>query len=369
MTQTAPGGATPVRDKLLGLQLGRAVAALSVVITHAVAHPYAGAPAGFHLFARYGVTLFFLISGYIMVVTTGPGAFDPRRFVDRRIRRIVPIYYFANLVLALATIAAPAAFRNTTFDPLHIIQSLLFIPAYMPNGTGFIWPFFRLGWTLNYEMFFYLLFAACFALQVRQRATVLTVLFVGLFGVGLLVPFTAAIPRFYTQVDILGFIAGMWMGTRALSGPLRMPAMMRPALLLASLIVIGFIGYHYRAVQQNPLTQIALIAACAVHLDALIAYVDGRGRTPPRFAILIGDASYSIYLFHMFAVGIVTALARKLPAFMLFPMMALSAVAGVAIGLLVYRLVEAQINSLLGRRRLRPSASARETRAVRETAG
>src|SRR5262245_19704057 len=125
----------PSRAKLEGLQVGRAVAAVVVVVAHAIAHPFSTTPGLTHLLARFGVTLFFVISGFIMVYTTGTGRFDPREFMRRRIVRIVPLYYFATLTTLLLFLAAPQLFKTTLFELKHFIMSLLFIPSFRPGGV------------------------------------------------------------------------------------------------------------------------------------------------------------------------------------------------------------------------------------------
>lgn len=337
------------RKKLDSLQLARAIAVLSVLLAHAVGHPFAGAPGVFHLMSRYGVTLFFIISGYIMVLTTGPGRVDPGKFMYRRVSRIVPTYYIANVTLAIATLVAPGAFKSTIFDLKHIILSLLFIPMYRPDGSGFILPFFRLGWTLNYEMFFYLMFAACFALTARNRVILLTGLFAALIAIGAAIPFHSAIPVFFTQVDLAAFVAGMWLGLAALRGPLRLSRGVRAALLLGGVAALAAIVAMYGEIRSLPLTQYAIIAICAAHIIALTAVGDGPGKPIPAFLLLIGDASYSIYLFHMFAVGAVFAAAHHLPAIALPPLMALAIIAGLAVGVAAYRFIETPIVGRLKR--------------------
>ena len=205
----AGGGEQPAPrvplPRLDGLQMGRAIAACGVAISHAVVHYYGGGFGIWGLLGQYAVILFFVISGFIMVMTSGRGSFRPGRFISRRIRRIVPIYYVANLVLVVGALAVPAAFERTVFDLSHLISSLLFIPAYDPSGTGLIIPFFKLGWTLNYEMFFYLLFASLFALNGWQRGVTIIGLLSVLIVIGSLVEFEAAVLDFYTRVATAGF--------------------------------------------------------------------------------------------------------------------------------------------------------------------
>ena len=343
---------TPARPKraLDGIQAGRGLAALAVVCTHAVAHPFGGAPPFWHMLGRYGVTLFFVISGLIMVHATGAGTFDPLRFAKHRVRRIVPIYYVANAVLLVTVIAAPHAFHRTEYNLRHIILSLLFIPSYEPAGTGFIWPFFRLGWTLNYEMFFYASFAALFALRARSRAIALSVWFGMLIAIGVARPFTDAIPRFYTQIDTLGFLAGVWLGVLEIEGRLRLRSRVALVATIVSLTAYAVITWAYADIKDNPWTQVCAVAICATHVALLVSTVDQAGRPVPRWMLASGDASYSIYLFHMFAIGAVTALAHHLPAILLYPSMAVAAISGAAIGIGVYRFIERPLNRLVSRR-------------------
>ncbi|WP_428334205.1 acyltransferase family protein [Novosphingobium sp.] len=339
----------PAFGHLNGIQAGRGIAALSVVMTHAVAHPYGGAPPAWHMLGRYGVTLFFVISGFIMVHTTGTSQFDPGKFIVHRLKRIVPIYYIANLVLLVSLAVAPGAFKRTAFSIPYFIRSLLFIPTYEPSGTGFIWPFFRLGWTLNYEMFFYISFAALFALNMRGRAMVLTLWFGALIALGIFHPFADAIPRFYTQIDTLGFVAGVWLGVLELNGRLVGSRWFQAAALLASLAGYIAITLDYIKIKDDPWTQVATVAICTLNVALLVMMVDHARRAVPRLLLASGDASYAIYLFHMFAIGTVTALGHRMPPVMLYPMIIVAALSAAALGMSVYRFVERPVNRLLRR--------------------
>jgi exopolysaccharide production protein ExoZ len=339
-------------SKLDGLQVGRAVAALTVVIGHAVDHAHHHAiNMAWQLGARYGVTLFFVISGFIMMATTGSGSFDPRRFVSRRVRRVVPIYWLVTFLVAGLAIVAPNLFARTVFDPVHFLQSLFFVPAVDPAEPGNISPIFRLGWTLNYEMFFYAVFAAAFALSAVRRALVITVFFAACIVLGQLIEFQAAIPDFYTRIDTLGFVAGVWLGLAHLQGGFKPSPALIGALAVVSLAILGVIGANYPAVRDVPATQVWLVAACAAHVALLILLVDRRGWRAPRPLLLVGDASYSMYLFHMFAIGAATAVARKLPPAFMTPMIVVSALSGIAIGIAAYLAIERPINRRMRRRR------------------
>lgn len=340
---------------LVGLQYARGIAALIVAVTHAAVHPYLAGPGSSpdlpHLTARFGVTLFFVISGFIMALTTGAGRFDPLLFMRRRISRIVPLYYVATALVILLLVAAPAAFKTTVFEPVHIIKSLLFIPAYEPLGSGAIHPTFRLGWTLQYEMFFYVVFACCFMLDLRQRAIVLTIIFGSLMTLGQIMTFQNAIVVAYVQLDTLAFVAGVWLAVTVGSERIDLrgrPASMVLGFVLASCVALVWI---YGEIRNNPWTQVWLVAFCTAVVWLLLSQ---RQEPRSRFGKLMlaaGDASYSIYLFHMFAVGAVTYVALKLvPREFLPAMIVVSAICAVATGFLAYRYVETPLNRIFHRR-------------------
>jgi exopolysaccharide production protein ExoZ len=346
---TAP---VDVPGRLDGLQLGRAIAAATVIVGHSVDHRLGGATSeAWQLGARYGVTLFFIISGFIMVQTTGTGSFDPRRFLSRRVRRVAPIYWFVTLLVTALTLLVPQIFHRTLFDLKHLIHSLLFIPMYDPAGKAGIVPIFRLGWTLNFEMFFYLIFAFTFALGLMARAVTLTLFFVACILLGMAVSFEGAVPRFYTQIDTLGFVAGVWLGVLNLRGRLLLGNGAIAALLALSTAILLYIIGFYHLIRPLVSTQVLLVVACAAHVALLLAIVDQRHRRVSPAWLHIGDASYSIYLFHMFAIGAVTSIALRLPDALTIPMIGVAMVAGLVAGLLGYRLVERPLNQLMRRRR------------------
>ncbi len=159
--------------KLHSLQALRAIAAWVVIVDHALqelTNNQAGNPLT-HLgwtMGGIGVNLFFVISGFIMVQisweTFGRPA-SSANFLRRRLIRIVPLYW-------IATFAALAYHRVSATHGEHagwpeLIHSLAFIPFAGEDGS---WaPILGQGWTLNYEMMFYAIFAVGLFLR-RQIA-------------------------------------------------------------------------------------------------------------------------------------------------------------------------------------------------------
>ncbi|WGD28930.1 acyltransferase [Ancylobacter sp. WKF20] len=148
--------------QLLSVQCLRALAAIMVTI----AHGFEEAISVFHLALPIslvalgkGVDIFFVISGFIIYyssVSRGQYLLGVRRFAYLRIVRVVPLYYIFTTIYLFTAIISPKTLNKGVNGVAHIISSYLFVPY--PNPEGALAPLLALGWTLNYEMQFYLLF-------------------------------------------------------------------------------------------------------------------------------------------------------------------------------------------------------------------
>jgi exopolysaccharide production protein ExoZ len=351
--------------QITSLQVGRALAASIVVFTHAT-----GFAVGFSdrlsvLGARFGVFLFFVISGFIIVRSSGEGPFDPLAFLRKRVLRVCPPYYIATVVAIVGVLLLPSAFKDTVFDLKHIVMSLFFIPMYEPGSTGEITPFLKLGWTLNYEMYFYVLFAALYMLTLRRRAQVLTVFLICMFVGGMLLRPEAAIPVYYMRVEPLAFLFGIWLATlRADERPLL------PAWILAAAVAVSFCFFaaYYNPRASSDAMDIWIMLTCAASLSLMLGLDEAIRRYLPAWMVTLGDSSYSIYLFHMFGVGLAFKLGTHvvgaehawllvLPAF----------VVGIGVGMIAYYFVERPALRFFGYRGARERREA-ERRARQATA-
>jgi len=121
-----------------------------------------------------GVDVFFCISGFLMLVTTEsrePGVRSTLGFIIRRAFRIWPLY-------ALVTIVVTGWIRGMWFS--IYVDSLLFRPYLSP--TGWWDPAILSGWTLNFEMYFYLLTAICLLTPWKTRLAACLALALGLYS-------------------------------------------------------------------------------------------------------------------------------------------------------------------------------------------
>src|SRR5947209_976295 len=133
------GPQTEHLGRLHNIQYLRGIAALGVVAFHAALT--AGVP--FRMGA-FGVDIFFVISGFLMVAITNVNS-RQAPFLRDRIVRVVPLYWIATLVVYLAD-------RRYTSGPDQLVSSLMFIPRGHSADAPWFFPVLNVGWTLNYEM-------------------------------------------------------------------------------------------------------------------------------------------------------------------------------------------------------------------------
>jgi exopolysaccharide production protein ExoZ len=197
--------------KLHTVQALRAIAASLVILDHALlelTHDDLESSVT-HIawtLGNTGVYLFFVMSGFIMVYICWDD-FGRRsavaNFLRRRFIRIVPLYW-------LATLAAFAYHRVSETHGAHaglpdLVYSFAFIPYSGADGN---WaPILPQGWTLNYEVMFYLIFAMGLSFP-RQIA--LTAVAVSLGGFVIIGPFLANDAlRYLASPIVLWFLMGM----------------------------------------------------------------------------------------------------------------------------------------------------------------
>jgi peptidoglycan/LPS O-acetylase OafA/YrhL len=272
------------------IQYLRALAASLIVFHHAMAPP-AVAPYYTHHFAEFGVDLFFVISGYIMWTTTAVGRSGVLAFWTARIVRVVPLYWLFTTMLVAVTLLLPQAmFNPPLLEPWHVFKSYLFVPASAP-------PIYTLGWTLNYEMFFYFVFGLCLLVPGRRaRFIVLAVALGGLVLTGRLRPLNDPLLAHYTSPIMLEFLAGVAIGAIGVRLA-RLPALLATALIAAGVLVIA----HYAWAGPSAERFIELGIPAALIVVGSLAFEPKVRVAPNRLGVFLGDASYSIYLAHPFA--------------------------------------------------------------------
>lgn len=318
----------------LGVQYARAAAALGVLLFHAAQRAGVDFAAG----AR-GVDLFFVISGFIMWTISTRQHRSPGQFLRARAERIVPLYWLATLFMVAAAFAGLFPTLRQELSWSHVLQSLAFIPHFSP-GSGQIWPVLVPGWTLVFEMIFYLVFAAGLALPPRVRLALLTSLFIGLVVAGAIFKPSDAIGLTITNPLVLEFVAGVWLAVLLRGRHAPPPAFALPLVGLGAAVLLFVPFWGGLAERLACLAGATLCIAGAVSLDL-------RGATPNfRLPKFLGDASYSTYLWHGVAVSVAGVFGARL-GLQPSAIIAVAVIGGLVAGAVSYLLIERPLGRLI----------------------
>jgi exopolysaccharide production protein ExoZ len=318
---------------------------------------------------RAGVDVFFVISGFIMFHTTRDGERTTAEFWTDRITRIVPAYWLLTLLAAALFWFGLNPGDVKGLSATDVAEDLLFLPHFRADGDAY--PVLDVGWTLNFEMFFYALFGLTFFLKSQAKSlAVLT----GVFLLGAaLVHVHAPLPntlKAWLQPITLEFAAG---GALALLYP-RLQAWTRQTSLrggsaalvlgVAAILVGGVLfgkdvswNYELRALTFGlPAT---LVVAGALMLETANVAVQSR------LLLRLGAASYAIYLVHHLVVQFLVRLAGGVSA---HPTPGAAIVEGIAIflaaiiaGIAVHMWIEQPASRWLRRRTRRPAVAPAHT--------
>lgn len=303
MTGGTAGTGLPVQrsEKLVSIQLLRIIAAATVALYHQAigfADHVGGGLQAFPLTARTGdsaVMLFFLISGYIMVVSSRSLFGEARArqvFWTRRAVRILPPYWFATLLL----VAIMLVLQGQAVSTGDLARSLVLWPYMSTPASVEPLPLLWVGWTLFYEMLFYFLFGL-FVTRPRGQALAGTAAALGLLVLlGNFVPVDFVAISAATRPVLLAFVGGMALGYwreqgHAASAWLRWLAL--GAAIAAWLLI-------ERSSEASPHGLDDLVWAGLPALLIAIAVAGGPLTLPaPHFVNRLGDISYALYLLHV----------------------------------------------------------------------
>jgi len=299
-------------NRLESIQHLRGIAALLVVFVH-FPTPLA------RFCGSIGVDIFFFISGFIIFISIDKsGYYDkPFTFLKKRLLRIIPLYYLVTTLFLL---------MNVTLNSFHaereanipvdmsfatVLKSYLFIPI---SYDGFYRdPLVFLGWSLNFEMLFYLL-AFFFLIIFRKRFFIpLLCLLVVLGSVNYIFGnFSNVYLDFITSPFLLYFAIGLLLGKYHDLIKVKISSFVEPMLFIV--LYVFFIvmiakdtGYVYEGmprelvVYNNKVIPRILIWGIPSFI-VLISYftLAQKYKITNAYLSKLGDRSYSIYLLQIF---------------------------------------------------------------------
>ena len=280
--------------KLNNIQMLRAFAAVSVVIYHTnIILPHMR-----YYFGGYGVDVFFVISGYIMARILDPASGSSSDFfLRRRILRIVPPYWFFTICLFCIAYVAPQFMVSTHANGVELLKSLFFIPFLKENG--YIRPILFVGWSLNFEMLFYLALAIALLIWKRHAAWGGCVLI--LLIMVACKPFAAhsVVASFYSRLKVIEFVFGVVCYYLCNAIPNETARAFRVPLTLlcaACGIMLVLIQGFWTETFLNDTLSLGIFSFLLVGSACLLSQANWDIKI--SWIVLIGDASYILYLVH-----------------------------------------------------------------------
>ena len=236
-------------------------------------------------YGAMGVDLFFVISGFMMYKTTNEKSTTPGLFILHRLIRIMPAYWFFTCLTGVLLVTFTKLIPLTEFGPIFLIKSLLFIPAQNPSGIG-LYPLLNVGWTLNYEMAFYLVFAAALFLRPSYR---LAGICFGIFIMQAVVPKLGSDFGFYANKISFEFLMGIAIGIIHRKNILRISVI--PAIIITTICFAFISGASNVHAPFHVGFPFAVCIAIAVSQEK---YFKSHA-----WLTKLGDWSYSTYLSHI----------------------------------------------------------------------
>lgn len=266
-----------MKDRLVALQILRGLAALMIVIGHATV--FVGTAAA--------VELFFIISGFIMMYVTEKGMY---RFFTKRIIRIIPLYWIATAAFVLLT-------KPVTFSVSYFFKSLFFVNWNNP-------PILNVGWTLNCEVRFYIIFWLSALISRKYRGLISSAACLVWCGIDFFFFRRAFITPFMPFAFVLG-IGGYYL-YKLLNGKV---TKIYQKILFGALIVLSALWLHsnyadklvwdIEAGHWSLLRPVVYGVPMLVILLSLLMIVKTDDSKPVKALVYIGDISYSLYLWHI----------------------------------------------------------------------
>jgi peptidoglycan/LPS O-acetylase OafA/YrhL len=301
--------------QLDSIEVCRGIAATMVVTYHASRILSAKADFGeppfdtFFQFGRSGVDFFFVLSGFLISLLHWRDIGTPARLKHygvRRVTRIYPTYW-----LVLVAIVPFDLFTHTLFDdynkPFEVVKSILLLP----QQVGIL----DVTWSLRNELMFY----ALFGLMIFNRRAGWIVVSVWIAAMAVW-PFAFAMPEnswlhvllFPMNFEFLAGVAAGWAVHRV--------TIARPLTLvcagLAVFVVLWTLEDQLR-LMHLPWDRFLYeclaygVAATAVIVGLSALEMQGRLKMP-RPLIVLGGASYLLYLVHVPALLVLGASERHL---------------------------------------------------------
>ena len=337
--------------KLLTLQFLRGWAAIIVVAYHShgliikratelgAEHAFWLTENQFVKIGAIGVDIFFVLSGFIIFYTSRNSS-NLILYFKKRFFRIYPIWFVAIFFMGLIALIPGT---SAEFEWRHVLYSLLLIPHYT---DGRLVPFLQIGWTLNYEILFYILFGLSLIVANVRRLEFITCLIALLWVVSSMTEHNIALLTLLENPILFEFVIGGWLAKFYLGGF----TVSKKQMYFLLLFVIVWLLLFFYSPWLWKLNSLISRSPIAIGLFIIaVFYAPIRDCKMPRLFVYLGDASYSIYLFHMFPIMILSGVLKKVPLSNFLNLSViiswvLISVISILFGCFIYSLIEKKLN-------------------------
>lgn len=341
---------------LINVQSARLFAAMLVVIHHTnheaidngIASPDVLRFAGF-IDGSLGVDIFFVISGLIMILTSA-NRFGSKanawEFLKRRLSRIAPLYWLFTVLMVIALVALPSGLNHHVPSVWQVAASLLFIPT--TDTVGVIQPVLGVGWTLNYEMLFYVVFTVAMLWRRSIGIPIVFVTLLALILLGHVLPAgTSVLLSFWSNPITVEFLFGILLGIGLERG-------YRVGLTVTVMLAVAGLALLWLATTAewiDPPMRWLAVGLPATMIVCAAAFGPQPAQSPPiRLLRLGGDASYALYLSHPFTINVVAIIWKRSAPGGALAFVVIATLVSLGVGVLVHLLAERPLLDLLHRR-------------------
>ncbi|MDB5199018.1 MAG: Acyltransferase 3 [Chitinophagaceae bacterium] len=285
------------------IQVLRGIASLLVVLLHCSRNSTEILQQRFlgdvFLFGGAGVDIFFVLSGFIITYTNFKfiGKSDHFNFfIRRRVVRIYPTYWIIISLFLLLQVLLPSFYRtHFSFDFINIISTYLLLPGHvMVNGVS---------WTLSYELFFYLLFSLAFFIPQKKWSFYIAMLYAAII---ILLPVMGynfendnSLLSLVTYPMNVEFFMGVLVGVliSKISNKIAMPLIITGSILFLMSAVFFNLNYY---LVPNTFNRVILFGIPSFFIiTGLVKYELNKKIKVHNIFLLLGEASYSLYLIHL----------------------------------------------------------------------
>lgn len=337
-------------SKIISIQALRGIAVLLVLLFHLVTIEQKYGRSlnilpNFLNFGMLGVDLFFVISGFVMVVVTR-GRFlnikHAMHFLYHRASRIYPTYWVYSLLVLGVFLFKPILVNSSQGNEVNIVASFLLLPSDKL-------PLVMVGWTLIHEMYFYsVYFFILLFFSEENLVNALVLWATAIIGANFSLELNAPFEKLVFHPLTIEFIFGCFIAIYYFRENNKI---LRNYLLL-SVAAAGFIAsiygqnlYHYytEGIDPKGWWRILIFGLPALLIVFCFINAERNGFVFNSALVKIGDASYSIYLSHILTLSVVGriwsgfSIDSTWDNFIMIPVLIISAI---IVGMLSYRYIE-----------------------------